>query len=355
MKMQSTFKNLLFGGLAMALTITIPGSAPAKDLVFGMTGRDMTPPYARAMESGAEKKAKELGVKLILKDSQNDVLKQLDHMDSFLVMGVDGLLFEGTIDTRAIVKGIEKFNKKGIPVVALDNSPEGGQVAYWISFDITDASRKAGETFVKGIKENHGGKVPEGVILEITGALGDAFSNECTKGLHSVLDQYKQLKVVQGEGKWNNIDSFKRTSDLLIRYKKEVVGIYVHTPDIMGAGVVQAVERAGLKPIDYAISGICMGPEGRELIKEGKIYAIVQQPAMVAAELGVQFLYDLVTGKKELPKEGQVITVENALWSPAEIIKNSRCDGLMMKLNAPVVPFEAKPDDPRLWENILTK
>lgn len=348
-------KNLLFVGLAFVAVISITGNALAKDLVFGMTGRDMTPPYARAMEAGAEKKAKELGVKLVAKDSQNDILKQLAHMDSFLVMGVDGLLFEGTIDTRAIVKGIKKFNQKGIPVVALDNSPEGGKVAYWISFDITDSSRKAGETFIKGIRENHGGKVPKGVILEITGALGDAFSNECTKGLHSVLDQYSQLKVVQGEGKWNNIDSFKRTSDLLIRYKEEVVGIYVHTPDIMGAGVAQAVERAGLKPADYAISGICMGPEGRELIKEGKIYAIVQQPAMVAAELGVQFLYDLVTGKKDMPKEGQVITVENAHWSPAEIIKNPRCEGLMMKLNAPVVPFEAKPDDPRLWENILTK
>ena len=102
-------KNLLFVGLAFVVVISITGNALAKDLVFGMTGRDMTPPYARAMEAGAEKKAKELGVKLVAKDSQNDVLKQLAHMDSFLVMGVDGLLFEGTIDTRAVVKGIKKF------------------------------------------------------------------------------------------------------------------------------------------------------------------------------------------------------------------------------------------------------
>jgi ribose transport system substrate-binding protein len=119
--------------------------------------------------------------------------------------------------------------------------------------------------------------------------------------------------------------------------------------------VVQAVEKAGLDPVDYAISGICMGPEGRELLKEGKMYSIVQQPAMAAAELGVQMLYDIVTGKKEMPVKGQVITRENALWSPAKIIDNPRCEGLMMKLNSPIIPFDAKPDDPRLWENILTK
>lgn len=353
--MRKKLKKMLLAGMAFVLVLSVVNYCQAKELVFGMTGRDMTPPYAQAMEAGAEKKAKELGVKLILKDSQNDVLKQMAHMDSFLVMGVDGLLFEGTIDTRAIVKGIEKFNEKGIPIVALDNSPEGGRVAYWVTFDIADASRKAGKNFIKGIKAKHGGKVPKGIILEITGALGDAFSNECTKGLHSVLKQYSQLNIIQGEGKWNNIDSFKRTSDLMMRYRDKVVGIYVHTPDIMGQGVVQAVEQAGLNPADYSISGICMGPEGRELIKEGKIYCIVQQPAMAAAEIGTQLLYDLVTGKKDMPKEGEVITAEGTHWSPAEVIPNPRCQGLMVKLNAPVVPFEAAPDDPRLWENILTK
>ena len=342
--------------LALVLALTgISGVVQAKDLVFGLTGRDMTPPYARAMEVGADRKAKELGIKVIAKDSQNDILKQLSHMDSFLVMGVNGLLFEGTIDTAAVIPGIKKFNEKNIPIVALDNSPEGGKVDYWVSFDITEASKKAGEYFIKGLKEKHDGKVPEGVVIEITGALGDAFTNECTAGFHSVVDQYKQLTVVQGEGKWDNINSFGRTSDLLTRHRGKVVGIYVHTPDIMGPGVVQAVEKAGLNPADYSISGICMGPEGRDLIKDGKIYCIVQQPAMAAAELGVKLLYDLVNKASDLPKEGEMVKSEGALWSPAPVIKNPRCEGLMIKLNAPAVPFEAKADDPRLWENILTQ
>ena len=97
-----------------------------------------------------------------------------------------------------------------------------------------------------------------------------------------------------------------------------------------------------------------MGPEGRDLIKEGKVYAIVGQPAMVSAELAVDYLFKLNHGKP-IPKIGEVVTEKGALWSPAEILQNPRCEGAFMKLQGPVIPLEVKPDDPRLWENILTK
>ena len=98
-----------------------------------------------------------------------------------------------------------------------------------------------------------------------------------------------------------------------------------------------------------------MGTEGRELSKEGKIYSIVQHPAMASAELGVQLVYDIVTGKKNLPQKGDTLEDPDAHWSPAPVVNNPRSNGLMIKLNAPVVPLEVDPDDPRLWENILTK
>jgi ribose transport system substrate-binding protein len=336
----------------MLLALTGAKKKGKKELVFGMTVRDATPPYAQAMIYGAEKTAKALGARVVVIDSQNDVLKQLDQMDSFLSMNVDGLIFGGTIDTAAVIPGIKKFNEKKIPIMALDNAPEGGFVDLWLSFDITESSKQAAEVFIDGIRKKHG-KVPEGVVIEITGALGDAFTNECAAGFHSVVDQYKQLTVVQGEGKWDNINSFERTSDLLMRHRGKVVGIYVHTPDIMAPGVVQAIEQAGLNPADYSITGICMGPEGRDLIKEGKAYAIIGQPALESAELAVQYLVDMAGGKS-IPKIGDTVKKAGALWSPAQVLKNPRCDGAFMKLQGPLVPFKVKPDDPRLWENVLT-
>lgn len=300
-----------------------------------------------------QEKAKDLGVKLICLDSHNDVLEQLNQIDNFIAMGIDGFVFGGTVDTKAIVPGIKKLNESNIPIMVTDNSPEGGRVELWISNDIVESSSRAAKAFVDALKEKHG-KIPEGIIIEITGALSDAFTTECSEGLHKIIDNYPQFTVVQGEGNWNNIDSFDRTSDLLIRYGDKVVGIYIHTPDIMGQGVVSAIEQAGYNPEDYAISGICMGPEGRDLIKQGKIYAIVPRPVALAAELSVQYLYDLCQGK-DIPKIGDTVIQEGAMWSPALVIENPRCEGGFMKLKNVLVPLEVSPDDPRLWENILSE
>lgn len=349
-------KRFRFLSISILILLAMPllGAGQKEEkVIYGMTVRDSSPPYAQAMIRGAQMKAEELGIEIIVADSQNDIIKQLDQMDSFLARGVDGLIFGGTIDTAAVIPGIEKYNERGVPIMALDNAPEGGSVDLWISFDITESSKRAAEIFASRLKEKHG-QNPRGVVIEITGALGDAFTNECMDGFHSVIDQFKNIKVVQGEGKWNNEDSFDRTSDLLMRYGDQVIGIYVHTPDIMAPGVVKAIEQGGRDPAAYFIMGICMGPEGRDLIKEGKAYAIVGQPALSSAKLAVQYLYDMNAGKS-IPKIGDTITEEGALWSPAEVLPNPRCGGAFMKLQGPVVPLDVDPDDPRLWENILTK
>ncbi len=328
--------------------------AAGEQFVFGMVVKEPTAPFIQAFINGAQEKAKELGVKVEIKDGQADSLKIMELMDNFIVQKVDGFIMAGAVDLKSIVPGVKKLNEAGIPIIALDTSPEGGKVDLFISFDIEESSKKAAEAFVTGIKDRNNGAVPEGVVIEITGSLEDMFTQSCNKGFQSVVGQYPQLKVVQGEGKWNNDDSHMRTSDLLTRYGKEILGIYVHTPDIMGPGVVTAIEAAGLKPADYGITGICMGPEGLELIKEGKVLAIVGQPALDSAELAVQYLYDLKTGKS-IPKVGDTVERENVLWSPAKVIENPWADeGAFMVLQGPLVPLEVKTDSPLLWENKLS-
>lgn len=324
-----------------------------KQLYFGMVIKEPGAPFIQAFIHGAQDKAKELGVKIDIKDGQADSMKIQELMDNYINQNVDGFIMAGAVDLRAIVPGVKRLNEAGIPIVALDTSPEGGKVDYFLSFDIEESTKRATEIFVQGIKDRNGGKVPEGVVIEITGALQDMFTTECSKGFRSVISKYPQLKIVQGEGKWNNVDANERTSDLLTRYGDKVLGIYVHTPDIMGPGVVSAIEAAGLDPKDYGICGICMGPEGLDLIKKGKVLAIVEQPAYDSAQLAVQYLYDICMGNPT-PKIGDTVTEEGALWSPAEVVENPWADeGAYVKLRGPIVPTEVDPDDSRLWENKL--
>ncbi len=361
-------KWLKYFFIAVTLTVLIvtvgcassePGQAPSsgdgdqEELVFGMVVKYPGAPFIQAFINGAEQKAEELGVKIDIKDGQADSMTIMNLMDNYITQGVDGFIMAGAVDLRAIVPGVQRLNEAGIPIMALDTSPEGGRVEMFISFDIEQSTVQATEIFVDGIKERNGGQVPEGVVIEITGSVEDMFAQACTRGFKSVIEQYPQLTIASAEGHWNNVDSNERTSDLLTRHGADVVGIYVHTPDIMGPGAVSAIEAAGLDPVDYGITGICMGPEGVELIKEGKILAIVAQPAMTSAELAVQYLYNLNKGLP-IPQIGDVVEEEGALWSPAEVIENPWADeGAFMVLQGPLVPFEVEPDDPRLWENRL--
>jgi len=349
-------KNILVVLILVALIlggVSIQTMASNDKLVFGMIVKWVGTPYINAFIQGAQQKADELGIELIIQDGQGDSLKIIDLIDNFIVQKINGLIMAGAVDLKSVVPGIKKLNEGNIPVMALDTSPEGGKVDMFISFDIQEVSAKAAEIFVQGIKDRNGGEVPEGVVLEVIGDLKDMFTIAASKGFKSVIDKYPQLTIAQGEGKWNNVDSHNITADLLTRFRGKVLGIYVQTPDIMGVGAVSAIEAAGLDPKDYGICGICIGPEGIELIKQGKVLAIVEQPALSSAELAVQYLYNMNTGV-DIPKIGETVVVEGALWSPAKVIKNPWSDeGAFMILQSPLVPLEVSPDDPRLWENQL--
>jgi ribose transport system substrate-binding protein len=339
---------LILGGISMQTM------ASSDKLVFGMLVKFVGTPYINAFIQGAQEKADELGVKLNIIDGKGDSLKILEIIDLFVVQKVDGFIMAGALDLKAIVPGIKKINEVDIPVIALDSCPEGGKIDMFISFDIEQSSAKAAEAFVQGIKNRNGGKVPEGAVIRILGDISDmSFTLAVSKGFKSVMDKYPQLTIAEGEGKWNNIDSHDRTADLLTRFKRKVLGIYVDTPDIMGVGAVSAIEAAGLDPKDYGICGICIGPEGKELIKQDKVLAIVEQPALISGELSVQYLYNMNTGA-DIPKIGETVVEEGALWSPAKVVKNPWSDeGAFMILQGPLVPLEVSPDDPRLWENQL--
>jgi len=325
--------------------------AEAEKKVIGMVVKYASMEFIQAFIVGATETCDELGIELRIVDAEADSLKIMNAISNFIVQGIDGFILAGAEDLVTLVPGIEELNREGIPVMAIDTCPEGGHVDMFITFDLVDSSRKAAEQMIKGLKEAHGGQVPTGTVIEITGSLVDMFTTDCHTGFSSVLDQYPQLTVVQGEGHWNNDDSYNRTSDLLTRYGDDVVAVYVHTPDIMGAGAVAAIESAGKNPGDYFISGICLGVEGLELMKAGKLYAVVEQPALDSAIKAVRYL-DMMFKGQAIPKIGDTVVEEGALWSPAYVIENEYADsGATMILQAPLVPQDADVNNPLLWEN----
>ena len=347
---------LYFCLLALLLAINMgvfAGGQEETGITIGLVTQNLTASYQQAMVKAAQNKAEELGIKLIIHTSNNDAIRHLDIIDNFITMAVDGVI-SGTIpDPSAIVPGIKKLNEAGIPVIDIDNPALGGKIEYYIGFDICDNSARAAEVMIEELKNKNNGRVPAGIVIEVMGELIEGFASECSKGFHSVIDKYKDLTVVQGDGQWNNDDAFRIVSDFITRFKDQLVAVYVHTPDCMGIGTVNAIKRAGLDPKNIVTAGICIGPEGIELLKNDEFDAIVEQPMAASAEMAVELLQKIITKEQHLPKIGNVLIEEGALWSPAEVIENPYAEGAYIKLSGPIVPQQVSPDDPRLWENII--
>lgn len=350
MKKYSLWFCLLVLILAMTMSNLVTGQEE-KVITIGLVTRDITASYQNVMIKAAQKKAEELGCEVIVQQSQHDALRHLDIIDNFITMEVDGVIFGSLPDPSAALPGTKKLNEAGIPIIDLDNAALGGKIDYYIGFDIRESSIRAAEVMVQELKNKHNGRVPTGIVIEVMGELIEGFASECSKGFHSVIDQYKEITVVQGDGQWNNDDAFRIVSDFLTRFEDEVVAIYVHTPDCMGVGTVGAIKSAGMDPKDIVLAGICIGPEGIELLKKGEFTTIVEQPMGISAEMAVELLYKIITKQAGLPKIGDTIIKEGALWSPAEVVESPYADGAYIKLIGPLVPQEVLPDDPRLWEN----
>ena len=322
-------------------------------LTFGMVLRVATSTFHNAIYLGADAKAKELGIEVICKDGANSPERQIELMENFVTMGVDAFILGGTIDQKAIIPGIKALNEANIPVIATDTKPAGGKCELFISFDNVLASEKAGKALIKIFNDEYG-KVPEGVVLEITGDLRDVAQALRHKGFRNIVNEekYPQLTIVEGEGKWNADDAFKVTSDLMTRYGERVVGVFMHT-DLMVPGIDSAIRQAGYDPKKIVIVGLDAGPEGLEYMRRGVLRVEPLQDAYAYGQIACKYLYEKLQGKS-LPKVGDTVVVEGELWSPAQVVEDPEGVCPIMLINAPMVPWELPLDDPLLWPNLVS-
>jgi ribose transport system substrate-binding protein len=326
-----------------------------KKTLIGMYVLDLSLPYYAAAAAGAELKAEEIGVDLMIKAVGWEPAKPLDLIDNFITMGVDGVIASGVQDSKVIIPGVKKLNDAGIPIIFTDSCAAGGYVDFFIAMDKAKANEMSTELFIETLKKKHGGVVPKGVVIELMGSeMANIFTIKSHAGVDAVLSKYPQIKVVQGIGDWCADGAFKVVSDYITRFGDEILGVVNHAPDCMGAGMANAFTSAGKDPADYVLTGACMGPEGLDLIKKGEMTSIAVQPIYWANYMAVELIHNIKTGKP-VPQIGDIIEEEGAIWSPAEVIQNPFTDGgSWIMMQSALVPQQVSPDDPRLYENILT-
>jgi ribose transport system substrate-binding protein len=255
----------------------ISGEAPIamEGKTMGLVLSTLNNPFFVTLKEGAEEKATELGVELIVLDSQNDSAKELANMEDLLTRGVDLVLINPT-DSDAVGNAINLANDKNIPVITLDRGANSGDVVTHIASDNVSGGIMAGE-FISEILEG------KGKVVELEGIAGTSAARDRGKGFNEAIGK-TEIEVVAKQ-----VADFDRTKGLsvmenILQAQPEIDAVFAHN-DEMALGALKAIEVSGR---DIMVVGFDATDDAVKAVEAGQMAATVaQQPAMIGS-LGVE-------------------------------------------------------------------
>ena len=232
------------------------------------------------------------GYEVIVVSGDKDVAKQSNQIKDFIVKKVSAIVLS-PCDSKSIIPVIQEANAAGIPVFTVDipcNEP-GVKIVTQIATDNEGGGREAAKAMIEALGEA-GGKVAvlhlkqaESCILRVKGFTG--VINE-----HNAKATAKVEIVAELESGGAKDMGYKAAEDA-VQTHPDLRGIFaINDPAALGARA--ALEKAG-KADQIIIVGFDGQPEGKQAIKEGKIYA---DPIQFPEKMGVQVVEAIVRHSK---------------------------------------------------------
>jgi ribose transport system substrate-binding protein len=271
-------------------TATGPGPSPspsgaspspkAKGTI-GVSLLTLTNPFFKVIGDTITEEASKKGYDVIITSGEFDVAKQQNQVKDFIVKKVAAIVL-CPCDSKSIGPAIEEATAAGVPVFTADIAclAPGVKVVSHIATDNYGGGKQAAEALIEALGEA-GGKV---VILDFKQA------ESClqrVKGFKEVIVAHNSAKpsgkleiVAELPGDGKKDQGYKCAEDALQAHP-DLAGIFaINDPSALGARA--ALEKAG-KADRVKLIGFDGQPEGKQGIKDGKIYADpIQFPDRIA-------------------------------------------------------------------------
>ncbi|MDY6215993.1 ribose ABC transporter substrate-binding protein RbsB [Actinobacillus porcinus] len=290
-------KKLTTIASALALSFALSGAALAKDTI-ALTVSTLDNPFFVSLKDGAQKKADELGYKLVVLDSQNDPAKELSNVEDLTVRGAKVLLINPT-DSAAVGNAVAIANRNKIPVITLDRGAAKGDVVSHIASDNVAGGKMAGDFIAQ--KLGNGAKV-----IQLEGLAGTSAARERGEGFKQAIDEHKFTVLASQPADFDRTKGLNVTENLLAS-KGEVQAIFAQN-DEMALGALRAIGAANKKVLVVGFDGT---DDGVKAVKSGKLAAtIAQQPELIGS-LGVEAADKILKGEKveaKIPVALKVVT-----------------------------------------------
>src|ERR1041384_3986853 len=311
-------KKLIAAVIGLVAVSALIGEANAADKArktIGVSLLTTTNPFFVDMGNAMKAEAAKSGIDVIVVGAEFDPSKQKDQVSDFIVKHVDAIVL-CPADSKAIGTSIAAAHKAGIPVFTADIAAisERDKVLTHVATDNLGGGKEAGRAMIEALGGS--GKVAildhpevESVILR-------------TKGFEQVISEHNR----KGEGKIEVVaklpgggakeKSYKAAEDILQAHP-DLNGIFaINDPSALGA--VATLEKGG-KLDKVKVVGFDGQPEGKQAIKDGKIYADpIQFPNKIGQQT-VQAIVKYMNGE-DVPKE---ILIPTAIYRKADAQKDS--------------------------------
>ena len=257
----------------------------------------MNNPWFVVLAETAQARAKELGYDTTLFDSQNDRAKESSHFDNIIAGKFDAVLLNCT-DADGSIAAVQRAKAANVPVFCMDREINATDAAVTqVLSDNYTGCETLGQYFIKRVGE-------KGEYAELLGIVGDNNTTNRSKGFHSVVDQYPDLKMVAQQSA--NFDRAKGLEVMtgIIQAHPDIKAVFCGN-DAMAMGALQALELAR-KADTVLVFGFDGSDDAVKSVADGKLAATMMQYPKVMARTAVEDADKYLKGDKTIPQKQPV-------------------------------------------------
>lgn len=273
-------------GKSAESTATSTGTLPASSMNRGTIGVSLLTldnPFFKVIGDTITTEGRKRGYEAVVVSGDKDVAKQGNQIKDFIVKKVSAIVLS-PCDSKSIIPVIQEANAAGIPVFTVDipcNEP-GVKIVTQVATDNYGGGREAGTAMIEALGPS-GGKI---------GILHFKQAESCqlrVKGFREVIAAHNasgkpRIDIVTELESGGAKDQGYKAAEDALQAHPDLRGLFaINDPAALGARA--ALEKAGKTQV--LIVGFDGQPEGKQAIKDGKIYA---DPIQFPDKMGSQIV-----------------------------------------------------------------
>jgi ABC-type sugar transport system substrate-binding protein len=254
-------------------------------------------PWFVFLAQTAAAQAESMGYEAKIFDSQNNTALESDNFDNAIASGYNAILFNPT-DANGSVSNVIKAKKAGVPVFCMDREVNSANAATsQILSDSYSGCVDLAKYFVQTLHK-------KGTYVEILGLVADNNTWNRSKGFHSLVDYYPNLKMVAQQSADFDRNKAMEVMESILQAHPDIDAVFCGN-DAMASGAYQALAAAG-KAGHVKVFGFDGSADVIEAIKDKKITATCMQFPKVMAQTAAKYADEYFKGKRDFPKKIQV-------------------------------------------------